>query len=33
MEEPAIATLIQCHQDLLNAEPGRYAMTATVDCH
>lgn len=31
MEEPAIATLIQCHQDLLNAEPGRYAMTATSD--
>lgn len=31
MKEPVITTLIQCHQDLLKAQPGRTALTATTD--
>jgi len=31
MKEPAMKTLIQCHQDLLKAQPGTTAMTSTTD--
>jgi acetylornithine deacetylase len=31
MKEPVITTLMQCHEDLWQAQPGRTAMTATTD--
>lgn len=31
MEAPVISTLMQCHQDLLEAQPGTTAFTATTD--
>ncbi len=31
MEQPAMKTLIQCHQDLLKVKPGQTALTSTTD--